>query len=186
MIGIIYKYTSPSNKMYIGQTVNEHLRYLSHKHMKDDTLFHKAIKKYGFNNFVYEIIVTVEKDDYKALKKRLDWFERYYIKKYNSFGKNGYNLTAGGGGSLGVKHTEEFKQKTSKRMKQNNPMKNPEIAKQSGMSKSGKPLAFETKKKISEKLKGRVFSQETKEKMSISSHNRQRNEKGQFIKITNG
>ena len=35
--------------------------------------------------------------------------EKEYIKKYNSYGENGYNMTYGGegGGFIGKKHTEE-------------------------------------------------------------------------------
>ena len=36
MIGIIYKYISPSNKVYIWQTIHEHTRYMRHKHITDE------------------------------------------------------------------------------------------------------------------------------------------------------
>jgi hypothetical protein len=42
MVGIIYKYTSPSNKSYIGQTIHEHTRYMRHKRMEWDNKFHRA------------------------------------------------------------------------------------------------------------------------------------------------
>ena len=53
-IGVIYMYTSPSGKKYIGQTVNESKRKSQHKNQttKSKTLFGKAIIKYGFENFI--------------------------------------------------------------------------------------------------------------------------------------
>lgn len=89
-MGIIYKYTSPSGKSYIGQTIyNKKIREGKEgKDYKECPLFYAAIKKYGINNFSYEIL---EECDNSLLDER----ERYYIKKYNSF-LEGYNLTEGG------------------------------------------------------------------------------------------
>lgn len=67
MVGIIYKYTSPSNKIYIGQTIHEHTRYMRHKRTEGDNKFHRAIKKYGFEKFTYEVIFTIDNDDRKCL-----------------------------------------------------------------------------------------------------------------------
>lgn len=106
--GIIYKAENKVNgKVYIGQTtvglvyrMNCHFsetvaeRYVSH--------FHNAIKKHGKNNFTWEIIEHCES------KEELDEMEYHYIKQYNSF-EGGYNLTLGGDGQLGFKHSEETK-----------------------------------------------------------------------------
>lgn len=94
--GFVYKYTNKINgKVYIGQTIREHSRYCEHKNAKGDSTFHNAIKKYGFDNFEYEIIA------YADTKEMLNYVERYYIRKYNAFAKNGYNMTKGGDGRLG-------------------------------------------------------------------------------------
>ena len=45
--------------------------------------------------------------------KTLNFLERYYIRKFNSFGENGYNLTLGGEGALGYNFSEEQKKKMS-------------------------------------------------------------------------
>jgi len=47
--GIIYKYTSPSGKCYIGQTVNEISRKSKHKNetMLAKTKFGTALRKYA-------------------------------------------------------------------------------------------------------------------------------------------
>ena len=58
-IGVIYKYTSPSGKIYVGQTINEASRKNKHKSetSKSDTYFGKAIRKYGWENLKYETII---------------------------------------------------------------------------------------------------------------------------------
>ena len=39
------------------------------------------------------------------------FYEKEYIKKYNSYGENGYNMTYGGEGTLGWIPSEETKRK---------------------------------------------------------------------------
>ena len=57
----IYKITNLiNNKIYIGQTNNPKRRWQEHKNLGYDTketkLLYRAIKKYGKDNFVFEII----------------------------------------------------------------------------------------------------------------------------------
>ena len=100
MIGI-YKYTNKINgKHYIGQSINLEMRRYAHKSSafnekaKDyDAQFHQAIRKYGWDNFDYEVIAELTPEEYT--KEGLDTLERYFIKYYNSF-NNGYNATEGG------------------------------------------------------------------------------------------
>ena len=52
--GKIYKYTNLiNNKIYIGQTIQpleeRHKKHISQ--LNDNTYFHRAIKKYGIENF---------------------------------------------------------------------------------------------------------------------------------------
>ena len=54
-----------------------------------------AWTKFSPNNFNFSII---EECSEEQLNKR----EKYWIKYYNSYGKNGYNLTSGGEGYLKV------------------------------------------------------------------------------------
>jgi group I intron endonuclease len=110
-IGLIYRYTSPSGKMYIGQTINEKSRNCQHKTQTilADTYFAKAIRKYGFDNLEYEVLIsfkpTIDKD---RLKRVLDKLEQRYIKLYKTnIHEFGYNLNEGGNGNLGYEHTEE-------------------------------------------------------------------------------
>lgn len=93
MKGIIYKITNKVNgKSYIGQTrYTLEFRWRQHIHKKDNTYFHNAIRKYGEDNFIKEIL---EECDVNYLNSR----EIFYIAKYNTF-KEGYNLTIGGDGN---------------------------------------------------------------------------------------
>lgn len=92
--GFIYKYTSPSNKNYIGQTINSLAArarsIVSGYGYKKCALFWKAIQKYQFPNFTVEILKEVKVQD-------LNYWEEYYIKKFHSLAPNGYNLVDGGG-----------------------------------------------------------------------------------------
>lgn len=66
-MGAIYCYTNLINgKKYIGQTINDpRIRKNQHKsnHLnikspEYDSLIHKAFRKYGYENFKYEILVN--------------------------------------------------------------------------------------------------------------------------------
>lgn len=110
---IIYKATNLiNNKMYIGKTVQElWARKSHHKHCalknKRDTIFYRAIKKHGWDNFAWEIIDTANTIE------ELDEKEKYWISFYGSHGINGYNATDGGEGTVGYNFTDETKNKIS-------------------------------------------------------------------------
>lgn len=93
---VIYKAQNKiNNKIYIGKTNNlrkrirEHTRYDVHNGL----LFHKAIEHYGAENFEWTII------DSTTTNEEANFLESYYIKKFNSFKPNGYNMTFGGDGN---------------------------------------------------------------------------------------
>ena len=94
----IYKVTNLMNgKIYIGKTNNFTKRKLEHTRydINNGNIFHKALKKYGESNFKWEIIDTCTGLD------QINKLEKYYIKKFNSYKPNGYNMTKGGdGGSM--------------------------------------------------------------------------------------
>jgi group I intron endonuclease len=93
MKGVIYCYHCiPTGKKYIGQTRNEKKRKTNHfyssKYTKDNNKFYNAIRKYGWENFIYGVIGEFDILD-------LNTRETYYIEKYNTI-KEGYNtLTVG-------------------------------------------------------------------------------------------
>lgn len=107
-MGIIYKYTNKKNgKIYIGQTINPSQRFNQHKssafNERDKSYnypLHRAFRKYGIEQFDYEVIASTE--DTEAL----NLLERYFIEKFDSI-KNGYNILEGG-----LNSTREMKDET--------------------------------------------------------------------------
>ena len=103
MIGI-YKFTNKINgKHYIGQSKNIMQRKQKHYNTSQNTdskdyfcSFHCAIRKYGFDNFSFEVL---EECSVNELNEK----ECYYIQKYNSIVPNGYNMTLGGSSSHSIK-----------------------------------------------------------------------------------
>lgn len=111
--GFIYCAISPSNKKYYGYTINFEKRKRDHhaavnfgKHNK----FYNAIRKYGWNNIKWKIIETIKSNSKKELRDILSEREIYWIKR-DKTQFSGYNITPGGGGRLGIPHTEESKGK---------------------------------------------------------------------------
>ena len=89
-MNIIYQITNKvNNKFYIGKTTKTiEERFYFHNHTYDETYLHRALRKYGVDNFTIEIIESQVPDT------ELDNKERYYIKTL----KPHYNLTEGGTG----------------------------------------------------------------------------------------
>lgn len=113
MIGIIYKYTSPSNKCYIGQTYNEKERRQKFNNIKNaygGIKIDNARRKYGPENFTYEILYTIETDDKELLMDELNAMEEYYIEKFDSI-DSGYNILRGGSSYHDFVYTKEIKEK---------------------------------------------------------------------------
>lgn len=107
--GLIYLLTNKiNNKNYIGKTtVSLNLRIQQHvqasKRRNTNSILHKAILKYGIENF--NICILCE-----DVLENLNNKEIYYIGIYNSITPNGYNLTKGGDGGI---WTEERKKQFS-------------------------------------------------------------------------
>jgi len=120
MKGYIYKVTNIiNNKIYIGQTIRnvddrwkQHIKDSKQKRYKH-IHFYRALNKYDIDNFTIETIDYVLYEDIKELKDKLNELEKYYILKFDSF-KNGYNSSLGGEGNVGLKHSDESKEKMRK------------------------------------------------------------------------
>jgi group I intron endonuclease len=113
----VYKATNKiNNKVYIGIDKNWPTRRYAHKSkskLSDGFLLHKAIRKYGWDNFDWQIIYQTS--DYNHLK----YIECIFIEEYNSF-KNGYNQTIGGEGSPGKLQSDKNKIEQSLRRSEAN------------------------------------------------------------------
>lgn len=145
---LVYKATNlVTGKIYIGQTTRSlELRKQAHfqaAYKGSNTHFHQSIRKYGPDNFSFEILQEV------STKKELNRLETYYIQKFDSI-KQGYNMVDGGhnnimfNGKVKKKHdaimrSEEVRNKISNTLK---------------AYRKEHPFTEETRCKISEKLKG--------------------------------
>lgn len=89
MIGIYMITNKINQKIYIGQSNDIERRWSEHKRSKDNCIIHKAIRKYGADNFELSVVKECTLSDLSEL-------EIYYIKYYNSIFPNGYNMTMGG------------------------------------------------------------------------------------------
>jgi group I intron endonuclease len=147
MKGVIYCYHCiPTGKKYIGQTKyeirrKEYHRYISSKGCKRK--FYNAVRKYGWENFIYGII---EECEIELLTQK----EISYIKEFNTF-EYGYNSTLGGDGKLGWKHSEKTKEKIRK--SNLGKKRSPEQRQLLSDIHKNKPLSEENKKNISKALK---------------------------------
>jgi group I intron endonuclease len=88
---VIYKITSPSGRVYIGQTIQYEVRKARYSKggCKKQPAIKAAISKYGWENMKIEIIHRCEK------RSGLNDKEIELIKFYDSY-ENGYNCTKGG------------------------------------------------------------------------------------------
>lgn len=162
---LIYKATCTDNgKAYIGLTTKSledrkgtHFntaRYLGAKSY--DTHFHRAVRKHGEDCLTWEVLEWID-GDLEELKEK----EKFWIKYYGTYVSRdvGYNLTKGGDGPLGRKHSDETKEKLSE-------------------SAKGRKHTEDTKRKISDAMKGRPRSEDTKRKISEAAKRRKAKQLG--------
>lgn len=160
---IVYKHTNTANgKVYIGITstsVNERSGS-NGKNYKKNTLFYRAIEKYGWDAFSHEVVFTGISME-EAARREVE-----LISVYNSTNPDfGYNISAGGeGGRAGVPYSDEERNLHSKLMSGEN---NPCYGKYgSDHPAFGCKHTAESRMAVSNALKGRVYSEETLKKMS--------------------
>lgn len=130
----IYKITNLiTNKCYVGFSKNAAKRFKRHLTLAENGVnrrLYDSIRKHGKENFILEIIATC------VTKEEAVELEKFWISELNSLMPNGYNMTVGGDGGntlvgwteeekkelytrqantrIGMKHTEETKEKISK------------------------------------------------------------------------
>lgn len=118
----IYKATNQvNNKVYIGFTANWPQRINGHNYDRrygnaNNKAFYKALKKYGWDNFNWEVIYQSQDKEHT-----LKVMEPHFITEYRSWvgfeDCNGYNVTLGGDGTSGYKRTKELIESHRKQMK---------------------------------------------------------------------
>lgn len=142
----IYKITSPTGRIYIGQSIDCERRKTNYKWgaSKNQPRIHYSILKHGWDNHKFEIIHQCEEEELNDL-------ESYYIELYQSFNMEyGLNLQSGGNT---YKWSDESREKASE-------------------SHKGKLHTEEEKKKMSESNKGRIFSEEHRKNISEAAKKR--------------
>jgi group I intron endonuclease len=125
---VIYKITSPSNKINIGQTRHWNNRLNSYKNgwCKGQTKIYNSIRKYGFENHIIDILILFPENIDQI---SLNFYETYWWRYYKDLVYEMMNIKEPGSNR---KHSEETK-------KLNN-----------------KPRTEEHRRHLSEALKGRV------------------------------
>lgn len=106
MIGI-YKITSPTDRVYIGQSVNIKKRFLCYKRLdckKQRRLFY-SLRKHGVDSHTFEVICKFDNRIHKSI---LNYLEQFYIDAYRTMGKDMLNLSEAG---IGGYMSEESKQR---------------------------------------------------------------------------
>ena len=132
----IYKITSPTGKVYIGQTINYQSRISRYINLdakvKKQRWIYSSLAKYGPKNHRFEIVCELPSD---VSKDVLNEYEELHIRCYKDCGVELMNLTGGGQSNkelsketreklrlsatgkqywLGRKHTQETKDKIRK------------------------------------------------------------------------
>lgn len=149
---IIYCLTSPSDKRYIGQTTLSFKQRLGiHKYDSkkySNRAICRAIKKYGLENFQKYILIECPEEE-------ADFWESFYIKLFNTYGENGYNLDTGG---HKYRHFKRNPEATAKMARTNTGRRNtPEAIQNMREAALKRPKPSEaTKQKMSLSRKGRT------------------------------
>lgn len=180
---LVYKHTSPSGKAYIGITNNYGRRCWAHQHNKARCpAFYAAIQKYGWDNFLHEILYD------NLSKQQACWREQQSINEHGSLAPYGYNLTSGGeifthlpetkakisAANTGRKriHSAEHRAKISAANKGRKKNLTEEQRTAIGDRFRGKPLSDTHKEALRKANTGRVKSAEAKAKQSATRKNR--------------
>jgi len=165
-IMIIYKTTNLVNgKIYIGKDKRNNPKYLG-----SGKLLNKAIKKYGRENFIKEILEYCNSEEHMSER------EKIWTCKFNSTDRAiGYNMTEGGaGGNTRINYTkqqfDEYKLKLSMGVQNSKKYIN-SIKNKTGKiipHNLGKVTSAETRRKISVANAGKKLSDEHRNKIASS------------------
>ncbi len=95
-----------NGKMYIGISVDYQKRWREHRSGHGSKLVFYAIRKYGIKNFEFTVIC-------KGLEDYIKEMEIRSIRMLNTKAPNGYNISEGGSGTIGVIPSKETRKKMS-------------------------------------------------------------------------
>lgn len=171
----IYKITCTANgKFYIGSAVNIYKRIYEHRRVLRKNSHHasklqRTYNKYGETSFIAEVLLT-------CYKTNLVTFEQLCMDVLLPQ----LNSCKVAGSCLGLRHSQETKDKIGKLHKGNQYKRGKEVSKETrariGAGNRGKKLSEEAKAKIGAASRGKVTSEETKKKISIANTGKVRTE----------
>lgn len=178
LMPVIYKITSPSNKIYIGQSWHWYKRNNSYKNLKciAQLRLYRSLVKYGYDNHIVEIAEELSPEVSQSL---LDEREIYWWKYYKDLGFEMLNIREPGRGGKqteeirklmsikkkGIKWSEEKKQKYRETRKLTGYKRPQDIIDKISEKNRGKTRSIEVRKKMSEAIKGFKMPRESIERM---------------------
>ena len=165
----VYVHIAPNGKRYYGITKQEvEKRWNNGKGYSNNDHFTNAINYYGWDNFDHIVIAR------GLTEEEAKWLEIELIREFDTTNRDkGYNITKGGEGTNGYKHTEETRKNIGKihkgkTLSEETRKKLSEAMKGKNSPMKGKTHTEETRKNISEAMKGKTLSEETRKKLSES------------------
>lgn len=165
IMAYLYTVTNKINKkVYVGKTTSSNINSYWKQHVSDalgekqfcNRVFYKALRKYGYDGFYWKVIEEIE-SNYDVCRAEVDLIAKLKTNILRYGPDAGYNMTDGGEGTLGYRHTKETKIKMSNLQK-------------------GRKISEEQKKNHSIQMTGpgngmfsKNHSEESKKSMSINS-----------------
>lgn len=115
MVGI-YKITTPSNYLYIGQSMNIKKRWNDHKwpNKKSISLISRSVKKYGYKNHIFQMVHELPID---IDKKTLSIYESFYMNAYREAGIKLINIADSKESNYGYVPSEKTRKEHSEKLK---------------------------------------------------------------------
>lgn len=158
--------------MYIGKSINIKKRKREHfnrlrRNTHENSKLQRAFNKYGEVNFEFDVLVVDNFDN-----EELNSIEHMYIRLFDTL-KNGYNLTYGGGGSVGWRASDEQKLIRSINSRgELNPFYGKKLSEEHKLKMKEASIKVKKtdayRKRMSEVMKSRVFSDEHRKNKSLA------------------
>jgi group I intron endonuclease len=185
-MGIIYLVTNLVNyKCYVGKTAGSLLgRRRNHESLArrgSKHALHSALRKYGFDKFTWQEICS------NVPNNELEEYEIDVIEFVNCRTPKGYNMTSGGDGTKGHKHSVKTLATMSAAQKKRfaeSPM-SMEQRKTISLTNSKRKATEATKAKMSKSRLGHATSKETKAKIKAALNSPESNQKLRDAAATN-
>lgn len=166
----IYKITSPSGKVYIGQSIDIRKRFMQYTNLtncKTQRALYNSLLKYGSTSHDFLILHSF---DECVSQECLDYHEIFYIQLFKLEGLALLNIKSGGSHGRLPEHVTKMIGEKNRGRKMSEEFKR----KMSSIRKGKKigPMSEEHKEKIRQGNLGKVVSVETLQKMSEANKGR--------------